>query len=177
MMKRTAVFGRKMKNIDELRRYTDDYIFEQEKFTIIKKIELSKNDFAEFCNKFLYDNPLIEKEHESMWCDENDGRRCLYFYCKERDEGVLVESEGYNYARYTALLNQSDLVEDPAFTQMKQRINDFKTIDEGKNLLSEIVLEFCFENEDAQELLTLLRETFINKGFEWGRWKKEGGNK
>ena len=53
-MKRTAVFGRKMKNTDELRRYTDDYIFEQEKFTIIKKIELSKNDFAEFCNKFLY---------------------------------------------------------------------------------------------------------------------------
>jgi len=175
-MKRTAVFGRKMANINELKSYTADYMFEQEKFTVIKEIELTEKGFNNFCNAFLRDNKLIEAERNEMWCDDESGRRCLFFYCKEQEQGVLVESEGYAYARYTALINKSDLAEDPKYTEFVQKIKDFKTIDEGKDLLSEIVLEFGFENDIAQELLTLLRDTFIGKGFEWGRWKKDGGN-
>ena len=176
-MKRTAVFGRKMTNIDELRDYTEDYIQEQEKFTVIKEIELTQSGFKSFCKGFLRDNDIIDAYREKMRCDDELGRICLFIYCKEQDEGVLVESEGYAYARYTALINKSDLVEDPKYTELVQKIKDFKTIDEGKNLLSEIVLEFGFENDIAQELLTLLRDTFIDKGFEWGRWKKDGGSK
>jgi len=44
-----------------------------------------------------------------MYCDKDDVFHCILVTSNEHDFGILVESEGYHYARYTAYLPKSVL--------------------------------------------------------------------
>jgi hypothetical protein len=39
-----------------------------------------------------------------MYCDEKNIMHCIFVTTKESDFGVLIESEGYHFARYCAYL-------------------------------------------------------------------------
>ncbi len=99
-----AIFGRKMPNLQELKAATAKARKEDltgTPYVVTKEIALSDADFGKFADDFLEDQP---------WIDETDGghnqngeAKCIRVTNLSTGERVLVNSEGYDYPRYTAL--------------------------------------------------------------------------
>ncbi len=73
-------------------------------FEIIEVIELPLDKYAEFFQNPLADYDFIAKNTEESHVDENGIARCKLILCEGKDDGILVNTEGYNYARYTSFL-------------------------------------------------------------------------
>ena len=99
-----ALFGRKICDLEELRGLIHQSIKEGQKgqpFTIIREVILKDKDFRDFANDFLKDQTWISPEDGGM---SNDGEiRCLRVVNIDTGEKVLVNTEGYDYPRYTGL--------------------------------------------------------------------------
>lgn len=71
-----------------------------------KNLELTKKYFKDFCNDFLKRRLFITNNRELMRL--KDGVvHCIRVTTKDSEFDVLVNSEGYNYARYTAIIRKS----------------------------------------------------------------------
>jgi len=72
-----------------------------------KVIKLSSEEFDSFSNNLLRDRDFIRDNAEFM--GYVDGKiRCLLVTGENRQHGILVDSSGYDYARYSALLPNVD---------------------------------------------------------------------
>lgn len=105
-----AVFMRKASTLKELKQWTEKYSKDKSYFIISKYIELSNKDFKDFCKDFLVHRDFIIENSKHMGF-ENDTFYCLLIYNKESNDGILVENEGYGYARYTAIVDMSKMNE------------------------------------------------------------------
>ena len=76
---------------------------------VVKVVELTEKQFRHFSTHMLDDMPFIIENRNLM--REVDGvYHCLLVCVKNHRGGILVESEGYNYARYAAdVLDKSAL--------------------------------------------------------------------
>lgn len=99
---RKAIFYRKAVDIQELGSGKNTI---KEEFIVERKVCLSKKAFDAFTDNFFQDQDFIKDNIEAMRQDENDVFHCILVYTEGRGEGVLVESEGYSYARYAALVD------------------------------------------------------------------------
>ena len=100
-----AVFGRKVLNLKELKELTKEAKKDGRRGTVYevtKEIELSAEMFKEFTNDFCKDQPWIEKEDGG--CNENGNLRCIRVKNVKTEKSILVNSEGYTYPRYTAIV-------------------------------------------------------------------------
>jgi hypothetical protein len=77
----------------------DDY--RAEPCEIEKIIEVSRSEFAELYRAPLKDYGFIKENKEGLTCDENGVSHCLLVLGEGNDDGVLLCSEGYDYARYS----------------------------------------------------------------------------
>lgn len=66
--------------------------------------ELPETEYKDFRSGLLRDAGFIAENKDLMYMDENGTRHCLLVLGENQPEGVLVESEGYDYARYASLL-------------------------------------------------------------------------
>ena len=99
-----ALFGRKFPNIKELREATEDAKERRvvgSDYTVIREVELNDHEFRRFCSDFFNEQP---------WIEETDGGsnaarelRCIRVKNVETGERILVNTEGYDYPRYTAI--------------------------------------------------------------------------
>lgn len=76
----------------------------QDEFIIEKEVALVKREFDEFIKSPVVNYYFIEDNIDSMYRDEVGVYHCIFITSDEHDFGILVESEGYKYARYTAYL-------------------------------------------------------------------------
>ena len=53
---------------------------------------------------------VIARNKENMWFGTDDRYHCLLVYDKEQGDGLLVESEGYDYARYAQYIPQAKII-------------------------------------------------------------------
>ena len=67
-------------------------------------IELDSDSFQYFANHLLEDYPFISENKDWMMYDEKGIRHCLLVVGEGFDDGILVESEGSDYARYSCLI-------------------------------------------------------------------------
>ena len=75
-------------------------------------IELEEEEFSYFCKHLLDDYSFIADRKDMMGVDEDGIPHCLLVLGKSSDDGVLVESEGSDYARYSCFIpNARDIVE------------------------------------------------------------------
>ncbi|MHC1731986.1 MAG: DUF6329 domain-containing protein [Bacteroidales bacterium] len=99
-----ALFGRKVTNIKELK---DATLKERENgytglmYEVIKEVSLDDSDFKEFANDFLEDQPWIEGDDGGV--NSKGEIRCIRVINAQTGERILVNSEGYDYPRYTAI--------------------------------------------------------------------------
>lgn len=69
-----------------------------------KIIELPAKDFACYMEDLLKSQPFIAENAGLMKKDQNGVYHCLLVTGKGHDDGILIESEGYDYARYSAFI-------------------------------------------------------------------------
>ena len=77
-----------------------------------KAIAVSHGEFGYLKNHPLRDNDLIAENAEMMYCDSDDIYHCLLIYDEENGDGLIIESEGMSYARYSQYIPRAkELVE------------------------------------------------------------------
>ncbi len=92
-----------------IRKATHTELIPHDEFFIEKTIVLDKNLFECFINNPLNDYDFIVENLDLMHCDVHGVFHCIYVTSEEHDFGILVDSEGYHYGRYTAYLPKVSL--------------------------------------------------------------------
>jgi hypothetical protein len=69
---------------------------------IEKVIELEQDEYDDFAANLMDYCDFIEENRDLMYVDTADVWHCILVKAKDTDDGILVESEGYDYARYAA---------------------------------------------------------------------------
>lgn len=69
---------------------------------VIATVELPYEEFIEFRENLLCDRQFIQEHKDKMFIDSANTAHCLMVLCVDSDDGILVNSEGYGYARYFA---------------------------------------------------------------------------
>lgn len=105
MSENFASFYRKASSVREL---VDKAPFpEKARFQITKVIELPAKQYHRYMNELLRDVSFISRNVEDMRFDgKTETFLCLFVTCRDANTGVLVESEGFGYARYTAFISE-----------------------------------------------------------------------
>lgn len=78
--------------------------------TVEKVIELNENDYANFCQNLLKEYDFIKENADCMYQGTDDVRHCLLMLGENHDDGILVDAQGYGYARYTAHLPNARII-------------------------------------------------------------------
>ena len=78
---------------------------EKARFQITKVIELPANQYRRYMNELLWDVSFISRNVADMRFDgKTETFLCLFVTCRDANTGLLVESEGFGYARYAAFI-------------------------------------------------------------------------
>lgn len=89
--------------------YKPDFQFQKAK--VDKKVCLPAGEFEEFLRNPLENLPCIQDHVELMKADPDGLYHCLLVTGEGRHDGVLVESEGYGYARYASYVPDAAALE------------------------------------------------------------------
>ena len=123
-----------------------------------KAIEISQAEFSALCNGLLEDKDYISKYKDLMRVDNNGITHCLLVLGSDTEDGILINSEGYNYARYSAYIpniKQSVTLEQfPALESFNKRM-----IDVTNSIMNQAITS-CEESGDP-EYLTVKQLTFL----------------
>jgi len=92
-----------------IRKATPTELIPQDEFVIEKVVVIDKDLFECFIHDPLNDYVFIKENLEHMYCDQDEVFHCIYVTSESHDFGILVESEGYSYGRYTAYLPKTTL--------------------------------------------------------------------
>ena len=79
-------------------------VLQQDEGEIEKVVELSREEFHHFKNNLLDDYDFISENSDLMCVDKMGTIHCILVLGDDYEEGILVNSEGSSYARYSALL-------------------------------------------------------------------------
>ncbi len=96
-------------------------------YIIERVIYLSRRDFIPFKEHLLEDNTYIINHKNDMFVDENNVWHVLMFCCIQADIMILVNSEGFNYARYSAIISNGGESIEPRFTNGQRYTRSRKT--------------------------------------------------
>ena len=101
----TGFFSRKTKNREALLRNEKRRFGEEKRFKVIGEKVLTHEAYEDLIQNLNEDNEFV-KEITNQCGEEQDGTaRCFLFKDESRNDEVLaINGEGYDYARYTALI-------------------------------------------------------------------------
>lgn len=75
-------------------------------------IKVSKKEFEDLLIDPMKDRVYIAKHKDEMYLDDNNINNSILVYTDNKDDGVLIVSEGFKYARYQSYVtNVHDLLE------------------------------------------------------------------
>ncbi len=98
-------FHRKMSSISEILSLLRNR--EDEPFQINKVINLSPKDFTAYSNMLISDQPFITENQDLMISSGTEEWPCILVQDKANHRGILIHSEGYDYARYCAYVENT----------------------------------------------------------------------
>ena len=73
---------------------------------IDKEIVLTNDELAAFENDLLADSEIVKENRAIMNVDKDQVWHCIAVTSKDAQYRILVESEGSDYARYTAIVQK-----------------------------------------------------------------------
>ena len=100
-----------MTKVNFFRKAHKDDLIPKNEVKIEKVVTLQINEFRKFEDRLLDNYDFIAENKELMYIDEDDVWHAILITAKEVDYGILVESEGYDYARYAAYISKSGMEE------------------------------------------------------------------
>ncbi len=130
-----------------------------------KVITLYGKSFSELKDHPLHENQYIAQNRDLMYIDSNDVAHCLLLVDYDSGDGVLVESEGSNYARKSQFIpNSRALIESNELTVSERKLHNSlkKIVDHIAELAhcgeKSFVLEELLDKSDL-DLKSLLRDS------------------
>ena len=82
-----------------------------EKCIVEKVIELDNEEYESLCEDLMAYRGFITENNESMYVDTDGVAHCILALSENYDDGILINSEGYDYARYAAYISKSGMEE------------------------------------------------------------------
>ena len=67
-------------------------------------VELSKTEFYDFQSNPLGDHSFIKEHLPDLKTDDPQATPCMLVLGEDVEDGILVDPQGYDYARYTAYI-------------------------------------------------------------------------
>ena len=115
MTKARKLKKRKVKSMNEKLIINTNLLRKESEFrtkscVVEKAIAISHDAFENLKRHPLHDNDLIAENVDLMYCDSDGNYHCLLIYDKEQGDGLLIESEGAAYARYSQYIPQAKLI-------------------------------------------------------------------
>ncbi len=98
-----------MKKVNFFRKAHIEDLLPTDEVLVKKVVTLEIEEFRNFENRLLDNYDFIKENKEHMFIDENGVWNAILVTAKEIDYGILVQSEGYDYARYTAFISKEGL--------------------------------------------------------------------
>lgn len=92
-----------------IRKASNSELLPKDEFIIEKTIIIEPELFNTFVKEPLNDYDFIREHVDLMYCDQDKVFHCIFVTSAAHDFGILVESEGYHYARYAAYLPKAYL--------------------------------------------------------------------
>ena len=109
--------------------------FRTKSCVVEKAIAVPYAEFDELKRHPLRDHRLIAENADLMYCDNDDNYHCLLIYDEEQGDGLLIDSEGTSYARYSQYIPGAKALVDRQQSHEISLTNSEKKL---LNLLSEI---------------------------------------
>ncbi len=103
-----APMVRKVSNEKKWQSEVHEWKIKDSNIIIEKTIEVDLHDYESIANNFFKYSMLIHDNLKYMWLD-NDGWHVIAITCSEKSSTILIESEGYDYARYTSIVENEKL--------------------------------------------------------------------
>jgi len=161
-LKTTAVF--KCKDAD----------LEPRDCVVEKVIPLSGPAYDAFSRNLLRDYDFIRDNTDLMYRDVDSVMHCLLVIGENRPDGILVESEGYDYARYAALLPNAQVwlqSQEPELGQSHVPVQPQQSpaLDSLCDRLNRLVHDIAFtagQTEQGQQTAVDLRDAEQDYGVE-----------
>ncbi len=94
--------------------------FDLRNFEVSKTIRLPADVFEAVLQKPMRDYDFIQDNIEQMPCDSSGVYHCLLLTGEGRNDGLLVESEGYGYCRYASYVPNISALTSPALQQLNE---------------------------------------------------------
>ena len=87
-----------------VRKPTPEQIYPRDEFAIEKVVRITPDEVADLIANPLADRSYVKENKRLMYQDESGTMHCIYIVAEGYDYGILIESEGADYPRYTAFL-------------------------------------------------------------------------
>ena len=98
-------FHRKIGSLNEIMQLPRNR--EDDQFVVEKIVELSSKDFDRFARDLLAPMPFLPFSDGRFQMVQDGAWHCLLVHDAENNRGMLVDSSGYNYARYAAFVQDT----------------------------------------------------------------------
>ena len=89
---------------------------------IEKTVKLSEQEFQAFLNYPLRDYDFLAENIDLMRSDGNGARHCLLVIGEGRNDGVLVEAEGYSYCRYASYVPNISAMNSQVLQELNEKL-------------------------------------------------------
>ncbi len=104
-----AIFVRKASDLEVVKEVTKDLKqkgYEGAKYQVTREIKLSDKEFRTLTADLLEDQSFIQKDEGGI--NDEGEVLCIRVINKDNGERILIDPQGYEYPRYTALEEKSD---------------------------------------------------------------------
>ncbi|MCM1229142.1 MAG: DUF6329 domain-containing protein [Ruminococcus flavefaciens] len=154
--------------------------FRTKSCVVEKAVAVSHAEFENLKRHPLRDNKLIAENVNMMYCDSDDKYHCLLVYDAEQGDGLLIESEGTSYARYSQYIPMAkELVEmnrNPEISlidgekklhellnEMAERIAVFARLDYSEFSLDDVLEDLGGNFDDVKKMLVEATAEMLNE--------------
>lgn len=99
-------------------------------------VELSHDDFIKLKSRPLDDYRFITDNKDKLEYDNSNTRQCIMFLNGEGEDGILVDPQGYDYARYSAYISNA---------QQLCRLGQYPSLDDSNRDMESLVEHYVRE--------------------------------
>ena len=129
---------------------------------IEKVVELTDEEYERFSQNLTASSELLSQESDRFRVDEHGIARCLLVMAEGRQDGTLVLTEGYDYARHTAHLPNAR-----QFLKMEQSFRLAEFVDRMHSLTNQFVVDAIDRQVEGEYKISLapIRNKVVNDSF------------
>lgn len=137
--------------------------FHLRNFVIEKTIWIPKEEFASMLGNPMEDKDFIADNKDLMYPDFYGIYHCLLVMAEGRTDGILIESDGYDYARYASYVPDATALSYPSLHAMNRKLADavdFIVNERFRNIADES-RRLSFEELESQVGIPVSGNTFL----------------